>query len=234
MSSPAKHNCTVCSFKKICLPTGVGREELDRLEELIQDSKVHHSGDVVIRQEAPFCNLYAVKSGMYKSVKLNDLGEEHVVGFHLPGDIIGLDAIYPKTYTSSLIALTSSVLCQFDYEQLAALSTQVPSLQAQLLRLSSKEINIMQAHHSAHTAEQKLAAFIHNLSARNAERGFSSTQLILSMSRQDIASYLAMAPETISRILKQFQTNDILIINKREMKILDPTRLLLSTGCAHV
>ena len=117
MSSPAKHNCSVCSLKKICLPTGVGKSELERLETLVQDSKVHHTGDIVVRQESSFKNLYAVKSGMYKSVKLNDLGEERVVGFHLPGDIIGLDAIYPKTYSSSLIALTSSVLCQFDYDR---------------------------------------------------------------------------------------------------------------------
>lgn len=233
MSSPAKHNCSVCSLKKICLPTGVGKSELERLETLVQDSKVHHTGDIVVRQESSFKNLYAVKSGMYKSVKLNDLGEERVVGFHLPGDIIGLDAIYPKTYSSSLIALTSSVLCQFDYDQLVSLSAQIPSLQSQLMRLSSKEINIANAFQNAQTAEQKLAGFIHNLSARNVERGFSSTQLILSMSRQDIASHIGMAPETISRILKQFQSNDILVINKREMKILDPARLLLSSGCTH-
>ncbi|RVU83528.1 cyclic nucleotide-binding domain-containing protein [Leucothrix sargassi] len=233
MPATEKHNCSVCSFKAICLPTGVCKQDLERLEALIQDSKVHHSGDVVIRQDSAFHKLFAVKSGMYKSVKLNDQGEERVIGFHLPGDIIGLDAVYPKAYTSSVVALTSSVLCQFDYDQLVTLSAKIPSIQHQLMRLSSKEINIANAFQNAQTAEQKLAGFIHNLSARNAERGYSSSQLILSMSRQDIASHLGMAPETISRVLKQFQANDILMINKREMQILDPSRLLISTGCTH-
>lgn len=233
MPSPALHNCSVCSLKNICLPTGVGKQELERLETLIQSSKVHHAGDVVIRQETPFDKLFAVKSGMYKSVHLSESGDEKVVGFHLPGDIIGLDAIYPQAYTNSLVSISSSVLCQFDYEQLVELSASTPSLQHQLLRLSSKEINITQAFQNTQTAEQKLAAFIHNLSARNAARGFSATQLTLAMSRQDIASHLGMAAETISRMLKQFQTNEILLIDKREMKILNPEELLERTGCTH-
>jgi CRP/FNR family transcriptional regulator len=232
MPSPEKHNCSVCSLKNICLPTGVGKDELELLEELIQTSKVHHAGDVVIRQAEPFQNLCAVKSGMYKSVKLSDNGDESVVAFHLPGEIVGLDAIYPEAYTTSLVSITSSVICYFDYNQLVTLSAKIPSLQHQLMRLSSKEINITQALQSTQTAEQKLAAFIHNLSARNAARGFSATQLTLAMSRQDIASHLGMAAETISRMLKQLQKNEILLIDKREMKILDPAELLLRTGCS--
>ncbi|MGB1310343.1 MAG: cyclic nucleotide-binding domain-containing protein, partial [Leucothrix sp.] len=175
MQSVPKHRCSQCLLRDICLPMGVGKEDLERLEQLVQSSKVHHQNDVVIRQNDPFHRLYAVKSGMYKSVRLNSEGEEYVVGFHLPGEIIGLDAIYPEVYISSVIALTNSVLCQLDYEQLVSLSATIPPLHRQLMRLSSKEINIVQVFQCPQTAEQKLAAFIHNLAIRNEVRGYSAT-----------------------------------------------------------
>ena len=212
---------------------GVGKQDLEKLEQLVKNSKVHHQNDVVIRQGDSFDTLYAVKSGMYKSVKLTDQGDEYVAGFHLPGEIIGMDAIYAETYTSSLIALTNSALCQLDYKQLVSLSSSVPPLQHQLMRLSSKEINVIQEFQGSQTVEQKLATFIHNLTVRNEVRGFSATQLRLVMTRQDIANHLGMAAETISRLLKQFQNNNILTIKLREMVILDPARLLQLTGCSH-
>ncbi len=233
MTSVPQHSCSNCSMREICLPMGVGKQDIDRLENLVQNSKIHHQNDVVIRQDDAFHTLYAVKSGMYKSVKLNSDVEEYVVGFHLPGEIIGLDAIYPEVYTSSLIALTNSVLCQLDYEQLVTLSSSIAPLQHQLMRLSSKEINTTQAFQSTQTAEQKLASFIHNLAIRNEVRGFSATELHLAMTRQDIANHLGMAAETVSRLLKQFQGRDVLDIKHREMSILDPAGLLLLTGCAH-
>ncbi|MGB0847716.1 MAG: helix-turn-helix domain-containing protein [Thiolinea sp.] len=220
-------------MRDICLPMGVAKHDLERLESLVQNSKVHHQNDVVIRQDDAFHTLYAVKSGMYKSVRLSSEGEEYVVGFHLPGEIVGLDAIYPEAYTSSLIALTNSVLCQLDYEQLVSLSASIPALQHQLLRLSSKEINVTQAFQGSQTAEQKLAAFIHNLAVRNEVRGYSGTEFILAMTRQDIANHLGMAAETISRLLKQFQNRKVLAIKHREMTILDPGGLLQLTGCTH-
>ncbi len=234
MQSVPKHSCSKCSLRDICLPMGVGKTDLERLDELVKNSKVHHQNDVVIRQDDTFDTLFAIKSGMYKSVKLNSDGEEYVSGFHLPGDIIGLDAIYPEAYTSSLIALTSSVLCQLDYKQLVSLSSTIAPLQHQLMRLSSKEINTTQAFQGAQTAEQKLASFIHNLAVRNEVRGFSATELLLAMTRQDIANHLGMAAETVSRLLKSLQNRNVLEIKSREMSILDPAVLLELTGCAHV
>lgn len=212
---------------------GVDKQDLARLEKLVKNSKAHHYGDVVLHQNDPFHMLYAVKSGMYKSVKVTEQGNERIVGFHLPGELIGLDAIYPQAYPSSLVALTNSVLCQLDYDQLVGLAASIPPLQRQLMRLSSKEINITQDRQTTQTVEQKLAAFIHNLSVRNEVRGFSATQLRLAMTRQDIASYLGVAAETISRLLKLFQSRNVLAIKNREMTILDPATLLILTGCSH-
>jgi len=225
------HSCSLCSLGSICLPLGVDKTGLARLEALVQNSQVQHDGDAVIHQGDPFTKIYAIKSGMYKSIKLNADGHETITGFHLPGELVGLDAIYPKEYTSSTVALTSSVVCQIDYEQLTELSTHIPALQRQIMNLLSKEINNSNALLSELTAEQKLASFIRNLATRYEIRGYSGSELVLAMTRQDIANHLGMAAETVSRLLKRFQDKGVLRIKHREVKILDPEQLLRLTGC---
>lgn len=225
------HSCSHCSLSEICLPLGVSKDDLEKLEQLVQNTQVQHDGDVVIHQGDPFNKIFAVKSGMYKSIKLSPDGQETIIGFHLPGELIGLDAIYPEEYTSSTIALTSSVLCQMDYEQLSGLSSHIPALQRQLMSLLSKEINTSNAFHTDQTAEQKLASFIRNLATRYEVRGYSGTELVLAMTRQDIANHLGMAAETVSRLLKRFQDKGVLSIKHREVKILQPDTLLTLTGC---
>ncbi len=225
------HACSCCSLSEICLPLGVSKQELAQLEQLIQTSQVHHGGDVVVHQGDAFSKIYAVKSGMYKSIHLSPDGHETIIGFHLPGELIGLDAIYPQEYTCSTVALTSSVLCQMDYEQLTKLSAHIPSLQRQLISLLSKEINTSNEFRGEQTAEQKLAAFIHNLATRYAALGYSGTELVLAMTRQDIANHLGIAAETVSRLLKRFQDKGVLSIKHREVKILNPNTLLALTGC---
>lgn len=210
---------------------GIDRDDLKKLEDLIRNDHVQHEGDIVFRQGAAFEKIYAVKSGMYKSVKVDAEGHEHITGFHLPGELVGLDAIYPKKYGNTTVALTSSVLCQFNYAQLTDLSAQIPALQQQLLRLLSKDINNANLFFTEQTAEQKLAGFVHNLLKRYEARGYSGSELILQMSRQDIANHLGMAAETISRLLKQLQTKGVLQIVRREIKILDQVELLHLAGC---
>ncbi len=210
---------------------GVDRHDLKKLERLIKNDQVQHNGDVVLHQGDAFDKVYAVKSGMYKSVKVDAEGNEHITSFHLPGELIGLDAIYPQAYGNTTIALTTSALCQFNYAQLTELATEIPALQRQLLRLFSKEINDVNVFVTEQTAEQKLTGFVHNLLKRYEARGYSGSELVLQMPRQDIANHLGMAAETVSRLLKSLQTKGILQIARREMKILDQAELLRLAGC---
>ena len=210
---------------------GVDRHDLKKLEDLVRNDRIQHSGDITSRQGATFDKIYAVKSGMYKSVKVDDEGHEHVTAFHLPGELIGLDAIYSDTYGSTTVALTTSALCQFNNEQLIDLASKVPALQRQLLRLLSKDISDANVFFTEQTAEQKLTGFIHNLLKRYRARGYSDRELVLQMTRQDIANHLGMAPETISRLLKRLQTDGVLRIKKREVTVLDQVELLRLAGC---
>jgi len=218
-------------MSEICLPMGVDRQDIKKLEHLVKSDHIQHSGDVVLRQGDAFQKVYAVKSGMYKSINVDTEGHEHIIGFHLPGELIGLDAIYPKAYRNTTVAVTTSVLCELEYDQLTALSTEIPALQQQFLRLLSKGINDSNAFHKEQTAEQKLTGFVYNLAKRYEARGYSASELVLVMTRQDIASHLGMAAETISRLLKRLQSKQVLAINSREITILDEPALLALAGC---
>lgn len=230
-----KHSCSLCAMSEICLPFGVDKDGLQKLEELINTSPVQHAGDIVVRQGDAFSKVYAVKSGMYKSSRVDEEGREHVLTFHLPGELFGLDAIYSQQYACTVQALDTAVLCEMDYYQLTELCSGIPALQQQLLRLLSRDLHeshVAQAEQVEQTAEQKLAAFLHNLSVRYRERGHSATELMLAMKRQDIANHLGLAPETISRLLKRFQQAELLEINNRQVHILDEQGLQALIHCA--
>lgn len=222
------HSCSHCAISQLCLPVGVSIEELVRLERLVNQAKVLHSGDFIHRQGDPFNNLYAVKSGTLKSVRVDEFGNEHIVAFHLPGELVGLDGIYPEQYSCTVVALDTAAMCEMNYHQLSELCSDIPSLQKQLFRILSRDMYETQwsaVNNNDLTAEQRVASFINNLSSRFEVRGYSATQFQLAMSRQDIANHISLAPETVSRVLKRFKNNQILDIRNRNITILDSNGL---------
>lgn len=235
MQQADAHSCSHCAMSQICLPLGVDRGDLERLESLVQTSAVQQHNDVVIRQGDPFTKVYAVKSGTLKSSRIDESGKECVIAFHLPGELIGLDGIYPEVYSSSVTALDTSVLCEMDYDKLTELCTSIPALQRQLLRLLSRDIYESVATHSENaeqTAIQKIAGFLHNLSARYEFRGFSATDFRLAMTRQDIASHLGLTPETVSRILRRLKQDGLVLVENRHICINDLPALEDIISCA--
>ena len=209
-------------MSQICLPLGVQKPDLERLENLVESTTTLKSQSVVFRQGERFSKVYAVKSGIFKSSRIDQSGNEFVIGFHLPGELIGLDGIYPEEYSSTTTALDSSVLCSMDYDELTRLCSDIPALQKQLLRLLSRDLyesHKVTAKGADHSAAQKLAGFLNNLSVRYELRGYSASSFKLAMSRQDIASHLGMTPETVSRLLKRFKEDGLVEIENRYIKI---------------
>lgn len=232
--SPSFLKCSQCSLGSLCLPVGLNSQDMAQLESIIETSSPFKDHEQVHTVGQDFDRIYAVKSGMFKTVIVDSLGNEHITGFHLPGELFGLDAIYTKKYMSSAISLGTSSLCAIEYKELEGLSQKLPSLQHQLLNLMSKEVRNSQSLNVDLTAEQKLAGFIVALSARYKQRGYSETRFHLAMPRRDIANHLNMAPETVSRLFKRFQTDGLLEINRTDLMITNMQALKEMSGCISV
>lgn len=217
--------CSTCAFSRACLDNGVDKAGLLDLHMLVDHVGPLHEGEHVFREGEPFESIAAVRAGTVKTYKIDSHGREHVLGFHLPGEFIGLNAIDDETYPCSAVVIETAVLCEFSFPRLATLATRLPGLQQQLFRLLSRDIGRAALLSGDWTADERLAAFLVGLSQRFAARGFSADHFQLSMPRSDIANYLRLAPETVSRVLKRFQDELLVRVDRRELEILDRARL---------
>jgi CRP/FNR family transcriptional regulator len=217
--------CSTCAFSHACLSQGMDKSQLRDLHMLVEHVGPLHAGDHVFREGDPFEAIAAVRAGTVKTFVLDADGREQVLGFHLPGEVIGLDAIHAARYPCNAVALDTVMLCRFSFPKMAMLATRMPGLQAQLFRLLSQDIGKAALLAGDFSADERMAAFLVALSRRFARRGFSATRLHLTMSRTDIANYLRLAPETVSRVLRRFQSDGLVAVDRRELEILSPDRL---------
>lgn len=220
-----RKHCSNCSLAELCLPMGLDKVDVERLDTVVAPEGPMHEGDHLYRRGDGFKALYAVRSGYLKTYIIDEGGREQVLGFHLPGELVGLDAIYPDRHQCNAVALDTATVCKMPYEQLSELAAKIPSLQKQMFRLLSKDIHTTQMLSGDHTAEERLAAFLMDLSARLKLRGYSSTHFILAMPRRDIANYLRLATETVSRVFKRFQQEKLIAVDRRDIRLLDVDRL---------
>lgn len=231
LASASFLKCGQCSLGKICLPVGLDRDDMNSLEEIVDTGRVFQEGETVYSAGQPFEYIFAVKSGMFKTVLNDSQGSEHIASFHLPGELFGLDAIYSSVHGSSAVALGTASLCAIRYKDLENLATKVPGLQQHLFSLMSKEVHNSFTKLHEHSVDQKLAAFLVALSARYKQRGYSETRFHLMMARRDIANHLNMAPETISRLFKRFQKDALIEVKRTDLNILDLEALKELSGC---
>jgi len=225
--------CEHCALVDICLPVGLSAEDLVTIESVVQKSIAVKSGEAIVQAGQHFKSVFAVKSGSFKSTAHTQLGKEQVVGFSLAGEMFGFDAIASQRYAFSVIALEDSLVCELPFSDILTVAAQVPKLQTHLFVTMSQNLNSMQAIGLQSTADERLANFLLNLSARLARRGMSATQIHLSMPRQDIANCLGLATETISRLLTKLQKKSVIKIDGRDILILD-LRLLQKISCGEV
>lgn len=220
--------CQNCSLASLCLPMGLTPADVEKLEAIVKRSRPLRRGDHLFEASAPFRSLYAIKTGSVKTYTLGPDGTEQVLGFHLPGELVGMDAIQNEQHRCSARVLETTTVCELPFGRLEDLAGHVPSLQHQLFRLLSKEIsqeNDMMALLGRSPAEERLASFLLGMSDRYRRRGFSPREFILSMSRQEIGSYLGLALETVSRLFTRFQDDGILRVERKHIEIVDMDRL---------
>jgi len=219
------HFCSTCAFGSVCLPVGVDKQALRDLHMLVEHVGPYHPGDVVFRQGTKFSAIFAVRAGAVKTRRVDDAGREQILGFHLPGEVVGLDAIHGARYPCDAVALDTVYVCRFSFPALATLATKIPDVQQRLFELLSADIRRVTRLAGDHSADERLAAFLLELSERFAARGFSASRFHLKMSRTDIANYLRLAAETVSRVLRRFHETGLIRIDGREVELVDALRL---------
>lgn len=219
------HFCTTCAFSAACLESGYDKSQLRDLHVLVEHVGPYHEGEHIFREGDPFTAIAAVRSGTVKTYVTDHEGREHVQGFFLPGEVIGLNAISQARYPSNAVALDSVMLCRFSFPNIAALATRMPGLQLQLFKLLSSDIGKAALLSGNFSADERMAAFLITLSRRYAARGFSANRFLLTMTRTDIANYLRLASETVSRVFRRFQDDGIIEVDRREITLKDRARL---------
>jgi len=216
--------CSSCSLRELCLPAGLDPGEMERVDRLVTSRRKLRRGADLYRAGEPLAALFAIRSGFMKSCVLHDDGREQVAGFHMAGDLLGLDAIGGGTHTCDTVALEDSEVCEIPFTYLEQLSRELPSLQQQLHRIMSREIvrdyGVMLLLGSM-SAEERLAAFLLNLSQRFATRGYSPSEFRLRMTREEIGSYLGLKLETVSRAFSGFQDRGLIDVRQKHVRILD-------------
>ena len=227
----ALHFCSTCAFGEVCLPGGYDKPALNELHCLVEHVGPFHAGDPVFRNGDRFESIFAVRAGTVKTSLVDEEGREQVLGFHLPGEMIGLNAIHPARYPCDAIALDTVYLCRFSFPALATLATRMPGIQQQLFRLLSADIGKAALLAGDYSASERMAAFLILLADRFAARGFSPTRFRLSMSRGDIANHLRLAAETVSRVLRRFQDQGLIRVDERDVELLQPGELRQSARC---
>ena len=225
---PFKVACSNCNLRELCLPVGMSSEQLDRLDAIVATRRTLARGDALFRAGEAFTSLYAIRTGFFKTCVSSEDGRDQVTGFQMAGELLGLDGIGTDRHTCDAVALEDSHVCVIPYHQLEDLSRELSDLQRHFHRIMSREIvrdhGVMLLLGSMR-AEERLAAFLLNLTQRLRTRGFSSSSLILRMTREEIGSYLGLKPETVSRAFSKFQEDGVLEVKQRQIRVLEPEKL---------
>jgi CRP/FNR family transcriptional regulator len=217
--------CSTCAFSSACMDRGYDKSRLRDLHVLVEHVGPFREGQHVFREGDPFNAIAAIRAGTVKTYVTDLEGREQVQGFFLPGEVIGLSAISQSRFPCNAVALETVLLCRFSFPKMATLAAQVPGLQEHLFRLLSTDIGKAALLAPDFRAEERLAAFLLMLSQRYASVGLSASRIRLTMSRTDIANYIRLAPETVSRILKRFRQEALIAVDRREVEILDMDQL---------
>ncbi len=225
--------CQSCGLRELCLPSGLSEVELEQIHGIVNRKRTLRRGTYLYRAGNELQSLYAVRSGFFKTCLLHDDGREQVTGFHMMGELVGMDAIGSSKHISDSIALEDSEVCEIPFGELERLSRELPTLQRHFHRIMSRKIardyGVMMLLGSMH-AEERLASFLLNLSRRFAARGYSASGFVLRMTREEIGSYLGLKLETVSRAFSHFQSEGLITVQNKNIEIKDLKRMHAMAG----
>ncbi|SFR99946.1 CRP/FNR family transcriptional regulator, anaerobic regulatory protein [Dyella sp. OK004] len=217
------HNtgCSGCAHAATCQAGGYGEATLSGLRDIVERVGLLRDGEYLYRPRTPFRALYAVQSGMAKTVAVDSSGREQVLAFHLPGELFALDAICLGHHDNAVIALGRTQFCRFPFDRLRCLTTTQPDVQWHLMHTMSRQIHQQRLSGGDYPAEERMAAFLTNLSDRRTLLGLRTDHLPLPMSRADIGNHLRLATETVSRLLARFRDARLIRVERQGIEVLN-------------
>jgi CRP/FNR family transcriptional regulator len=226
--SVVKTACSNCNLHELCLPLGLSHAEIEKLDELVSARRRLRRGEHLYRAGEEFGAIYAVRSGFFKTDVLLEDGREQVTGFQMAGELLGLDGISTEAHSCNAVALEDSEVCTIPFSHLEGLSREIQTLQHHFHKVMSREIvrdhGVMMLLGTMR-AEERLAAFLLNLSQRFTARGYSPAEFYLRMTREEIGSYLGLKLETVSRAFSRFQEEGLIAVQQKHVRILDIAKL---------
>lgn len=231
--SPESTRCSTCMLNNLCLPIGVHSNDIAKFDEVVSERLRIPKGEALFLQGDRSVAIYGIRFGSIKTQLEDAGGQIQVTGFLLPGEVVGIDGFVNTTQLSNAIALEDTEVCVARIEDMDRVAAQVPAVQHQLRRLTSEEIKRSQQlvmSLGVLRSEQRLAAFLLNLSQRLAALGYSPSEFILRMSREEIGNYLGLTLETVSRLFSRFARENLIRIHQREVQILDLNTLRQVSG----
>ncbi|MFN7446302.1 MAG: fumarate/nitrate reduction transcriptional regulator Fnr [Curvibacter sp.] len=220
--------CSNCNLRELCMPLGLSVQEIERLDEVVTNRRKVKRGAALFRNGDRFNALYAIRTGFFKTCVAAEDGRDQVTGFQMAGEIIGLDGIVNDQHTCDAIALEDTEVCVMPFDRVEELSREINGLQRHVHKIMSREIvrehGVMLLLGSMR-AEERLAAFLLNLVQRLHARGFSQSELILRMTREEIGSYLGLKLETVSRTFSKFVDDGMVEVKQRHVRIVNTEAL---------
>ncbi|MEM7359065.1 MAG: fumarate/nitrate reduction transcriptional regulator Fnr [Pseudomonadota bacterium] len=220
--------CQLCHARELCMASCLNENELERFDNIVGHRSPMERGERLFMAGEKIKSIYVLHSGSVKTYIESVNGDNQITGFHFPGDVIGIHGVENKVHTDTVEALETSSVCELRFDNLEAIVETFPSLQQELMRYVFREMNHEQEQLMVLgklTADRRLAHFLLDISSRLKDHGLSESKFNLMMTRNDIANYLGLAIETVSRVLTRFQKQEIIEVDRRSVHIRDFSRL---------
>lgn len=231
--SPLARQCAHCSLRRLCLPAGVERHDISHLETMVRKSAPIEENSFLFHAGEESSALYVVRFGSFKSIRMLANGDEQIVGVHLPGEVFGLDGLAGRRYNLDAVSLEKSGVCSIAFDQLEHVLEKFPTLNRQIMEMMSREVSERHSHQvlmGRRSAVERVALFLLRYSERLESRGFVGSSFSLSLSRQDLANYLGLQIETVSRTIGKLKDQGILEVDRRLISISSFERLRGAAG----
>jgi CRP/FNR family transcriptional regulator len=215
--------CAPCTLRHFCQQTGMP----EAAEDYAGQVRTVARGDSLFRAGDAQGSVFIVRSGALKTTAVTEEGEEHVLGFHLPGELVGLDALASGEHCVDAVALASTRVCAVPMHLLVERGASSPGRMRELLQIVGRQTLESQTHVEVlmrRQASERLAAFLHDILDRSGQAG-AGLELHLPMSREDVGRYLGLALETVSRGFTRLQDEGVIVVAGRAVRIVDVEQL---------